>query len=90
MSVVISIMPPFIIQGETTSIKNDAIINDGSFEMSSKSSIISDDSSNQDGRFISKLQWFSPNGELPGTYNEYLNRHPLTPAQFSTPVCQMF
>ena len=78
-------MPPFTIQGETTSIKNDAIINDGSFEMSSKPSIMSDDTGNQDGRFISKLQWFSPNGELPGTYNEYLNRHSLAPAQFSTP-----
>ena len=85
ISVVISIMPPFTIQGETTSIKNDAIINDGSFEMSSKPSIMSDDTGNQDGRFISKLQWFSPNGELPGTYNEYLNRHSLAPAQFSTP-----
>ncbi|MCK4332384.1 MAG: hypothetical protein KAV40_02265 [Thermoplasmatales archaeon] len=85
ISVVISIMPPFTTQGETTSIKNDAIINDGSFEMSSKSSIMSDDSGYQDGRFISKLHWFSPNGELPGTYEEYLSKHPLTPAQFSTP-----
>jgi hypothetical protein len=39
----------------------------------------------QDGRFISKLQWISPTGETPGTYKEYIERHPLTPALFSTP-----
>ncbi len=46
----------------------------------------SDGCNQQDGRFISRLQWFSPNGELPGTYDEYLNGHPLKPARFSTSV----
>jgi hypothetical protein len=40
----------------------------------------------QDGRFIAKLEWFSPNGELPGTYDEYLSMHPLTSAFFSEPI----
>ncbi len=34
------------------------------------------DPNKQDGRFISKLEWISPNGELPGTYEEYLLEHP--------------
>jgi len=37
----------------------------------------------QDGRFITKLEWFSPNGELPGTYDEYLRVHPINSAVFS-------
>ena len=40
----------------------------------------------QDGRFIEKLQWYSPHGELPGTYNEYLERHARIPAEFSAPA----
>jgi len=36
----------------------------------------------QDGRFLSKLQWYSPNGELPGTFEEYLQKHPFEPAVF--------
>jgi hypothetical protein len=38
----------------------------------------------QDGRLIEKLQWYSPDGELPGTYQEYLLHHPLVSARFST------
>ena len=34
----------------------------------------------QEGTYIKKLQWFSPNGELPGTYEEYIKNHPLQPA----------
>ena len=43
------------------------------------------DPTKQDGRFIEKLQWVSPNGELPATYADYLSVHPLTPARFSPP-----
>jgi len=39
----------------------------------------------QEGTHIKKLQWFSPNGELPGTYEEYIKNHPLQPAEFFTP-----
>jgi hypothetical protein len=39
----------------------------------------------QDGRDIKTLEWRSPHGELPGTYQEYLISHPLYPACFSTP-----
>ncbi|MBN2599919.1 MAG: hypothetical protein JXA75_05205, partial [Candidatus Thermoplasmatota archaeon] len=42
------------------------------------------DTEKQDGRFIEKLQWYSPNGELPGTYEHYLKSHPRIPARFST------
>ena len=50
-----------------------------------KTSKLFGNSNVQDGRFITKLQWFSPNGELPGTYAEYLSKHPLTHARFTTP-----
>ena len=40
----------------------------------------------QDGRFIEKLEWLSPNSELPGTYKEYLKNHPLEPAIFSDQI----
>jgi hypothetical protein len=40
----------------------------------------------QDGQRIEKLQWYSPDGELPGTYQDYLQCHPLVPARFSTPI----
>jgi hypothetical protein len=43
----------------------------------------SPDPTRQDGRFITKLRWVSPHGEEPGTYAEYLQRHPLKPARFS-------
>ena len=54
-------------------------------KMSSISTETSDDSNVQDGRFIKKLEWYSPNGELPGTYSEYLRWHLLIPAHFSIP-----
>ena len=44
---------------------------------------IIDDFNKQDGRFLKKLDWFSPNGELPGTYEEYLQMYPLKPTYFS-------
>jgi hypothetical protein len=47
--------------------------------------IIDNSSDEQDGRFIEKLQWYSPHGELPGTYNDYLKNNPITPVHFSTP-----
>jgi hypothetical protein len=37
----------------------------------------------QDGRYIERLVWTSPHGELPGTYREYLQSHPLTPARIT-------
>jgi len=39
----------------------------------------------ENGRPIEKLQWYSPNGELPGTYNQYQISHPLALTYFSTP-----
>jgi len=36
-------------------------------------------------RNIKKLEWFSPNGQLPGTYEEYIQTHPLQTAEFFTP-----
>ena len=36
----------------------------------------------QDGRLIEKLRWISPHGEMPGTYEEYVSRHPLKRAFF--------
>lgn len=39
----------------------------------------------QDGQSIEKLIWYAPEGKLPGTYDEYLKRHPQTPARFSSP-----
>lgn len=34
------------------------------------------------GKNVKKLEWLSPNGELPGTYAEYLMKHPLSHAEF--------
>jgi len=45
----------------------------------------SKDSSQQDGRSLVKLQWYAPKGELPGTYADYIQNHPLTLALFATP-----
>jgi len=44
------------------------------------------DSPRQDGRSLAKLQWYAPNGILPGTYGNYLKNHPLIPARFITPT----
>lgn len=38
----------------------------------------------QDGRNIPRLEWYAPPGELPGTYAEYLEQHPLTSARFES------
>ncbi len=43
------------------------------------------DISKQNGSLLRKLEWYAPNGELPGTYAEYLQNHPLTSAIFTTP-----
>lgn len=86
ISIMISGMSSFTVYGETTSTRNDSNISDDNFEILLKSSTTSDGFDRQDGRFIKKLEWVSPNGELPGTYGEYLNRHPLQPAQFRTPA----
>ncbi|KYK25814.1 hypothetical protein AYK20_03945 [Thermoplasmatales archaeon SG8-52-1] len=40
----------------------------------------------QDGRFIKKLQWYSPDGKNPGKYEEYLKINPLKSAFFSQPI----
>ena len=40
---------------------------------------------NQDEQLLKKLEWCAPSPILPGTYQQYLEKHPLTPAQFSTP-----
>ncbi len=86
ISLVISIMSFITVNGETTATKNDMRGDNDYFDVLSQSATQpSDDSDKQDGRFITKLQWFSPDGELPGTYEEYLRNHPLMPAQFSTP-----
>lgn len=76
-------MSPSMYSGATSI--NDTIVNDQGSDVTLKSLIIPNNINNQDGRFISKLEWLSPNGELPGTYQEYLSRHPLSTAQFSTP-----
>lgn len=47
--------------------------------------LVSNDSGKQDGRFIEKLQWWSPNGELPGSYDDYLLNHPVFAARFTSP-----
>jgi hypothetical protein len=74
LSLVLLMTPAVLIRGETNRITTQG-----------DARIIYDDFSKQDGRFIEKLQWYSPTGELPGTYNDYLKSHPLTPARFSTP-----
>ncbi len=42
-------------------------------------------SGRQDGRLVRPLKWVSPDGRGPGTYREYLESHPLAPAQFGMP-----
>jgi hypothetical protein len=42
-------------------------------------------SSRQNGSLLTKLEWYAPNGQLPGTYADYLSNHPLTSAVFTTP-----
>ncbi|HEC75927.1 MAG TPA: hypothetical protein ENI33_01550 [Thermoplasmatales archaeon] len=44
--------------------------------------ILLEENDEGDAQPVAKLQWFSPNGELPGTYEEYILRHPLSPAKF--------
>jgi hypothetical protein len=45
--------------------------------------VAGDDGLRQDGRFIPRLQWTAPPGELPGTYAEYIAARPPTPAWFA-------
>jgi hypothetical protein len=64
-----------------------ALIQGGSIKTASYSPLDfqDHDTDGQDGRFLEKLQWYSPNGELPGTYNDYLMTHPITMVHFSSP-----
>jgi hypothetical protein len=74
VSLILLLTPAALIQGNTTStsVQQDIPLKQNEL-------------GEQDGRFIEKLQWYSPNGELPGTYEEYLLNHPYKPARFSTP-----
>lgn len=82
MSIIILTVSFSPIFSATGSIEKDKKINN---EIMFNSPETSDESNRQDGRFIEKLQWYSPNGELPGTYKEYISNHPLTPARYSRP-----
>jgi len=76
LSIVISIMSYAIGSSETTVIGNDIEADDVCFDISSQSemSVYWD---NADGEPTKNLEWYSPNGELPGTYEEYIRNHPL-------------
>jgi len=82
ISIIILTMSFSPIFSATRSIKDARKINN---ETILDSSITPSRSDRQDGRYIEKLQWYSPNGELPGTYQQYIRYHPLIPAIFSTP-----
>jgi len=83
--ILISVMSSFTVYGVTTSNNNNSNISDDTFNILFNSSTTSDGSDRQDGRFVQKLEWISPNDELPGSYKEYLNKHPLHPGVFKTP-----
>lgn len=74
VSLIVLTMPVVLIQGTTPTSTSQE-----------KSAISDNDEGKQDGRLIETLQWYSPNQELPGTYQEYLRDHPRIPARFSTP-----
>jgi len=77
MSLTIFLVIPFLnLNLKTAAINNAKEI----FQLKENSLKILDD---QNGRFIKKLEWFSPNGQLPGTYEEYMKTHPLKPVFFS-------
>lgn len=54
------------------------IISPFNFPKGEKNSLLEE----RNGEAVKKLEWFSPDGELPGTYVEYLMEHPLTHAEF--------
>jgi hypothetical protein len=70
---------------KTTAVNNFISIKDNNllYQIEENQLELSDE---QDGRFIKKLEWVSPNGELPGTYDEYSKIHPLSSAFFSEPL----
>ena len=72
--IILVLVPAAFIQGGSIKSTSQSLLNLQTF-----------DQNNQDGRFIEKLQWYSPNGELPGTYNDYLKDHPITMIHFSSP-----
>ena len=80
--ITLSMISVFDLNLETKAISNLISIENSSsvYKIEENSLTILDE---QDGRFINKLEWFSPNGELPDTYDEYLKTHPLKSAFFS-------
>ena len=82
LSIVISIMSYAIGNSKTTVIGDDIEADDVCFDISPQSEI-SLYWDNADSKLIIKnLEWYSPNGELPGTYEEYLRNHPLKSSLF--------
>ncbi len=73
---VFGIIAIFLISSVISAIGNNDIKN-------GEDSIFMDNLNYQDGRNISKLEWFSPNGKLPGMYDDYISWHPPTTAKFS-------
>lgn len=83
VSLIISMMS-FAANGEVAENQNKMDAKNGHISEQSISHTINDPNY-QDGRFIERLQWISPDGEMPGTYEDYLRNHPLEPALFFTP-----
>jgi hypothetical protein len=73
-SLIFLLLTASFIQGQSVS-KNKSLL----------SSASSKDSSEANGSSLARLQWYAPNGELPGTYADYLKKHPLRSAYFKTP-----
>jgi hypothetical protein len=65
---------------------NEEVMNGATKEIKQNSQIFQSDLNSGQVPPVEKLKWISPNGELPGTYQEYLKKHPLTPAKFSLPL----
>ena len=84
ITILLSIILCFGMSVETTIVKDELDVISECFNVSSKLENNSPDAERvQDGRFITNLQWFSPNGELPGTYKKYLSMHPIKTASFT-------
>jgi len=71
-----------IVDSEITVNGDDIEAYNACFDISSQSEIpLHWDTTNSEPP-IKNLEWYSPNGELPGTYEEYLRNHPLKSSHF--------
>ena len=86
VSIILFMMPLLPLGVYPERIESEYLIHSPTSGWAQKDPASLENSEENTGPSVAKLEWRSPHGELPGTYQGYLKKHPLTPAEFTSPL----